>query len=148
MTENEIAAYFRDRYPKRLIGKTVGLIGELGAGKTYLVRTILTRCSAEFSFQVDSPTYSFCNIYAADRMEVHHFDLYRIKLEEELYDIGVLESMGNSELLTFVEWIDLFPDLEERCDLVVTIAGENAMREYCMFAKMNSLFHGNDNGVE
>lgn len=136
MTENETVDFFASLYPKRLMGKSVGLVGSLGCGKTHLVRSILIRLSSEFGWQIGSPTYNLCNVYQADGTKVYHFDLYRIESERELYDIGIWESMEEKEALTFIEWVDLVPKLKRRCDMVVRIDdSDRTDREYGISAK-------------
>lgn len=105
-----------------LQGKGIGLIGDLGAGKTYFVNQLLSYINADFAPQVSSPTYNLCNVYQIYELEVHHYDLYRLNIEEELFEIGVYESLGNEQCLTFIEWVDLFPDLQKRCDSVLRIS--------------------------
>ncbi len=102
-------------------GRVVGLVGSLGAGKTYFVQSLLERINIEFKECVSSPTYNLCHIYKSSMLEVHHFDLYRIESEEDLYDIGVLDSLEIAEALVFIEWVDIFPMVEERCDEIIHI---------------------------
>lgn len=136
MTEKEAVDFFSKMYPERILGKSIGLVGSLGAGKTHLVKSILNRFSSRFGSRISSPTYNLCNVYTGSKVTVYHFDLYRIGSEDELYDIGIWESMGNINSLTFIEWVDLYPKLEEWCDLVVKIDNsDDAVRKYRIYVQ-------------
>jgi tRNA threonylcarbamoyladenosine biosynthesis protein TsaE len=76
--------------------------GQMGAGKTTTVRTILSFLSDD-SFQ-GSPTFSIVNQYTSkSRKEIYHFDLYRIEHSSELQQIGIEEYFENDSL-SFIEW--------------------------------------------
>ena len=99
----------------------VGLIGDLGSGKTYLVKKLLETINPLLENQISSPTYNICNIYQFENTTYHHFDLYRIENEEELYDIDIWESIEESENITLIEWVDMFPEIMAKCDIIVSI---------------------------
>ena len=112
-------------------GTTIGLIGDLGVGKTFLVKELATKLSEDFVDQVSSPTYNICNIYKSGNLEIHHYDLYRIEEEDELNEIGLMDSIENKQLLVFIEWIDLFPHLVGLCDDIISITvNSNQKRNY------------------
>ena len=72
-------------------GDIVLLNGDLGAGKTYFVKSV---CSQFGITSVSSPTFSIVNEYHNGR-RITHFDFYRIKKVEELYDIGIEDYLMN-----------------------------------------------------
>jgi len=111
MVIQEIVAYYSGKSAESLQGKIIGLVADLGVGKTYLIEKILIKFSKDFINQVSSPTFNLCNIYESSTLIVHHFDLYRIELENELYNIGLWESIGQNKILTFIEWANMFPDI-------------------------------------
>ena len=94
-------------------GHTVWLLkGEMGSGKTTLVKQIVGQLGVEG--MVSSPTFSIVNQYGnANGRVVYHFDLYRLKNELEAFDIG-LEEYLNSGSVCFIEWPEklekLLPD--------------------------------------
>lgn len=82
-------------------GAVVYLHGELGAGKTTLVRGVLRGLG--FSGQVRSPTYTLVEGYEISGRRLYHLDLYRIRRPAELEYLGVRD-LDDPELWVFVEW--------------------------------------------
>ncbi|GEJ57180.1 tRNA (adenosine(37)-N6)-threonylcarbamoyltransferase complex ATPase subunit type 1 TsaE [Anaeromyxobacter diazotrophicus] len=87
-------------------GDVVALVGELGAGKTQLVRG-LCRGAGVPDAEVASPTFAIVASYRG-RLPVHHADLYRLADEDELYATGFSELPGGEGALV-VEWADRIP---------------------------------------
>jgi tRNA threonylcarbamoyladenosine biosynthesis protein TsaE len=75
--------------------------GEIGMGKTTLIRSLLR--SLGVSSAIKSPTFSLLESYDLGRMQLHHFDLYRIQDETELDYIGFRDYFGVSDVCC-VEW--------------------------------------------
>lgn len=116
---------------KILNGFVIGLSGTLGAGKTHFVKNLLKTAEPGFEKQVQSPTFNICNVYTIGHLTVHHYDLYRVESEEELYEIGIWESIGSSAVFTCIEWIEQFPELMEKCDMILSIRiADNGERIY------------------
>ena len=88
-------------------GDVVILNGDLGTGKTSLVKYI---CSNYQITNVSSPSFSIVNEYFGNN-KVYHFDFYRIKKIEELYDIGFEDYMIDNDSITFIEWGNLMPEI-------------------------------------
>ncbi len=82
-------------------GDVVELSGELGAGKTTLVRGVLRGMG--FRGRVKSPSYGLVESYAVAGLEVHHLDLYRLGDPDELDFIGIEELSGPDSVL-LIEW--------------------------------------------
>ncbi|RFF32877.1 tRNA (adenosine(37)-N6)-threonylcarbamoyltransferase complex ATPase subunit type 1 TsaE [Wenzhouxiangella sediminis] len=82
-------------------GGIVYLSGDLGAGKTTLVRGLLRALG--FSGRVKSPSYGLIESYTIDGRDIHHLDLYRLGHGEEIAYLG-LEDLLSQDSLLLVEW--------------------------------------------
>jgi tRNA threonylcarbamoyladenosine biosynthesis protein TsaE len=91
-------------------GLSVWLLnGEMGAGKTTLAKAICRELTVKD--MVSSPTFSIVNEYrTSSDQPVFHFDFYRLKNEEEAYDIGVHEYFETGNIC-LVEWSEKIPSL-------------------------------------
>lgn len=108
-TLNELDDVVRDLM-RAATGSSVWLFyGEMGAGKTTLIKAV---CRAmDVRSLMTSPTFSIVNEYSGDGGRVfYHFDFYRLKNEEEAYDIGVEEYLDSGRLC-FVEWPERIPSI-------------------------------------
>lgn len=90
---------------------TVWLCGELGAGKTCLTRGLARGLAVPEAEPVTSPSYTLMNHYHG-RLELYHFDLYRLGQVDELYELGFDEYL-HGKGVTVVEWADRFPERVE-----------------------------------
>lgn len=84
-------------------GGVVYLSGDLGVGKTTLVRGILRALG--FAGRVKSPSYGLIESYELDNLTVHHLDLYRLSHGEEITYLG-LEDLFHGPTLLLVEWAE------------------------------------------
>lgn len=89
-------------------GETLALSGELGAGKTALVRGIAAGLGTPAS-RVTSPTFVLIHEYEG-RLPLIHVDLYRLRSEAEAEGIG-LQEYFHGNIVTAIEWADKFPEL-------------------------------------
>lgn len=83
------------------------LKGNLGAGKTTFTQCLLKNLGSRD--EVSSPTYSIVNEYDSPNGKIFHFDLYRMKNIEEVYDIGIDEYLDNS-YLCIIEWPEIYEE--------------------------------------
>jgi tRNA threonylcarbamoyladenosine biosynthesis protein TsaE len=83
------------------------LKGNLGAGKTTFTQFLLKKLGSED--EVSSPTYSIVNEYSTPQGKIFHFDLYRLKNIDEVYDIGMEEYLDNA-FLCIIEWPEVYED--------------------------------------
>ncbi|MBI5643061.1 MAG: tRNA (adenosine(37)-N6)-threonylcarbamoyltransferase complex ATPase subunit type 1 TsaE [Deltaproteobacteria bacterium] len=105
-------------------GDRVGLIGELGSGKTRFVRGIANGLGSK-GF-VKSPSFTIINIYPGGRLPLYHIDLYRICKEGEFYETG-LEEFVYGKGISVIEWADRLSGLKDGCTVLVSLSykGEN-----------------------
>jgi len=109
-------------------GAVIGLCGPLGAGKTVMVRGAVQALGGD-PRTVRSPTFTLLNIYPCSP-RVYHFDLYRLHSSDDLEGIGFFE-FTHADGITFIEWADRFPEVEQLLTVRVDIAfaGEEDTRE-------------------
>lgn len=106
--------------------KLVLLRGDLGAGKTTLVKGIIAALGAAEPDGVTSPTFTLVHEYKARKLRIFHLDLYRIETEAELEGVGVWEIADSNDALVLVEWGERFPSLVAKADAEISIeTGEN-----------------------
>ena len=99
-------------------GDFVGLVGDLGAGKTHLVRGVAEGAEVARS-EVASPTFAIVYPYRG-RIPLYHADLYRLADYDELYATGFLDLVGGDGAL-LVEWLDRIPAAAPREFLRLTL---------------------------
>lgn len=108
----------------------VFLHGDLGAGKTTLVRSYLR--AAGFIGAVKSPTYTLVESYTVNDRSIFHFDLYRINDPEELEWIGIRDYF-DQEAVCFIEWPNKGRGFLPEPDIVITLTTENNGRLLQMY---------------
>lgn len=103
-TEAETAV-FATRFAAMLKGGDIVLLtGDLGAGKSVFCRAVIRALSEKPDLDVPSPTFTLVQTYDTATGTVWHFDLYRLKAPEEIYEIGWEEALAGGIVL--VEWPD------------------------------------------
>lgn len=93
--------------------------GKMGAGKTTFIKAVCEALGVKDV--INSPTFAIVNEYEAGNGEpIYHFDFYRIKKEQEVFDIGY-EDYIYSDCICFMEWPELIEDLLPEDAVKVTI---------------------------
>ena len=106
--------------------KLVVLRGQLGAGKTTLVKGIAEGFHAASSDSVTSPTFTRVHEYHGPEVDVYHIDLYRVDTQRELETLG-LDDLRDDKSVLLIEWGEKFPRFERERDVEITLErlGEN-----------------------
>ncbi|HBR09699.1 tRNA (adenosine(37)-N6)-threonylcarbamoyltransferase complex ATPase subunit type 1 TsaE [Candidatus Bipolaricaulota bacterium] len=107
----ELALSLRD-------GMVVSLVGELGTGKTTLVKGIGK--GLLISYEITSPSYLLAKEYCG-QLVLHHLDAYRICSIAELHEVGLDELLPPAEGVTVIEWADRIAGMDEISDISVSI---------------------------
>ena len=84
------------------------LRGEVGAGKTTLVKGIAAAIGAASEDDVTSPTFTLLHEYVGPKVHLFHLDLYRLETEEQIAVLGLHEMMEEPNALVLVEWGERF----------------------------------------
>ena len=95
--------------------------GEMGAGKTTFIKAICEELGVEDV--ITSPTFAIVNEYTSNDGPIDHFDFYRIKKLEEVYDMG-FEDYFYSGALCFIEWPELIEEVLPEDAVKVSIKEE------------------------
>src|ERR1700722_13675339 len=101
--------------------KMIVLRGDLGGGKTTLVKGIAAALGAAEMEDVTSPTFTLVHEYRGAKVRVFHLDLYRLETERELLTLGVDEMAEETDALVLVEWGEKLPSVVERSDGEIAI---------------------------
>jgi tRNA threonylcarbamoyladenosine biosynthesis protein TsaE len=109
------------------------LRGDLGTGKTTLVKGIAEALDAAEADEVTSPTFTLIHEYDGSRngkpVKLYHLDVYRLESERQLETLG-LEDLLTPDALVLVEWGDKFKSIRKRAtgEIVITSEGGDARK--------------------
>lgn len=124
---NEVARQFVDQMGDH---KIFAFYGKMGAGKTTFIKAMCEELGV--TDVINSPTFAIVNEYMDGKGEsIYHFDFYRIKRVEEVYDIGFDEYIysGNRCLMEWPELIEqLLPEETVRVDIMENPDGTRVIR--------------------
>ncbi len=119
----EIAAQFAARLKPRDV---VCLHGDLGMGKSVFARAAIRSLAGDEGLEVPSPTFTLVQTYETPEGTIWHFDLYRLKDPEEIFELGWEEALANG--IVIVEWPErLGHHLPKRC-INIRITGQDDLR--------------------
>jgi tRNA threonylcarbamoyladenosine biosynthesis protein TsaE len=117
-------------------GDLLVLEGELGAGKTFLVRAIARGLGVPARTPVTSPTFTLLNEYST-AIPLLHADLYRLGEADELTELGLLDRIGR-DAVALVEWGDRFSEALGQRGLWIWLRYEEAGRSARLEARGDS----------
>lgn len=104
VTEHDTCNYAL-KFAQSLTSSSIVLLcGDLGAGKTFMAREIIKYFCNDNTI-VTSPTFNILKIYEAKNFSIYHYDLYRIKNFNEIYELGIQEALGVH--LCLIEWPEI-----------------------------------------
>jgi len=107
-------------------GQLIVLRGNLGAGKTTLVKGIAKGFCAAPEENVTSPTFNLVHEYRGPNVTIFHIDLYRIDTERELMTLGIDDLRSEPGALLLVEWGEKFGEIQGQSDgeIAIEVLGE------------------------
>ena len=108
-------------------GEVVAFIGNLGMGKTCFTRGLAKGLG--FSGEVTSPTFALVNEYRDGRLDIFHFDMYRVEGWEDLYSTGYFDYLDEGGV-TVIEWSENISSALDDDTIYINIVstGENSRR--------------------
>ncbi len=107
--------------------KLVLLRGDLGAGKTTLVKGIAAAFDAAAEEDVTSPTFTLVHEYRGPRAKLYHIDLYRVDTQREL-DTLALDDLRSDDSVLLIEWGEKFPRLVRERDVQISLESDGESR--------------------
>src|SRR5216684_1494204 len=119
-------AFGRTLAPLLMPPKLVLLRGDLGAGKTTLVKGIAAAFEAAAEEDVTSPTFTLVHEYRGPRANLYHIDLYRVDTARELETLGLDDLRSDSSIL-LIEWGEKFPRLQRERDVEISLEWQRDM---------------------
>ena len=128
---NEIASEL-ETYPKNK-ASIIFLEGDLGSGKTTLVKEILK--SLGLSEPVTSPTFTIIEPYLIKDKKIYHIDLYRIESRKELEVLGIEEYSAENDCLIFIEWPEKAEGFFSEYDLKIRLSHINEISRELIIEK-------------
>jgi tRNA threonylcarbamoyladenosine biosynthesis protein TsaE len=126
----ETIALGRELAPTLKDARMVILRGDLGAGKTTLVKGIAEGLNAAQRDDITSPTFTLIHEFRGPTVTLYHVDLYRIETERELLTLGLDELFAEPGNLVLLEWGEKFPRFQRERDVEIAIGqrGEQERR--------------------
>lgn len=102
-------------------GEVIGLIGELGAGKTVFIKGLAQGLGIKKI--ITSPTFVLMKVYKAKGLIKHfcHVDAYRLKSAKDLIDIGIRDYLNKKNVITVIEWADQVKNILPKDKILVKI---------------------------
>jgi tRNA threonylcarbamoyladenosine biosynthesis protein TsaE len=112
-------------------GEIIGLVGELGTGKTCFVRGLTEGLEVSQETWIRSPTFTLVNEYRG-RLPIYHIDLYRIESTAELEELNLREYLYSNGV-SLIEWFEYFPADEVDDHLEIKLAYREGSKRQLTF---------------
>lgn len=103
-SKKEMANFAKEMASQAQIGDVIGLRGMLGAGKSFFAKHFINSLQKK-SDKILSPTFNLVYVYNTKKGEVFHFDLYRLKLSQDLENIGFFDALQSG--ICLIEWPEI-----------------------------------------
>ncbi len=125
-SEEETAGHARNFAASLRPGDVVCLYGDLGLGKSVFARALIRHLAGDTDLEVPSPTFTLVQTYDTDAGPLWHFDLYRLKDPDEVYELGWEEALA--EAINIVEWPERLGYLlpSRRIDIHLTLRADGS----------------------
>lgn len=101
-------------------GTVIAFLGNLGSGKTTMIKGIGLGLGVQSEREIKSPSFVILHIYKG-RIPLYHFDLYRMENSSDLDSLGMDEFLCDPKAVTVIEWAQRLPDLSKRADIKIEI---------------------------
>lgn len=124
-TINQLDSIAQKLYDMRSQCRIYTFTGDLGAGKTTLIKALLKKWGV--AEHVTSPTFNYVNQYVVNGVQLYHFDLYRLDSLEEFTALGFDEYLYQSDSFVFIEWPSIIDSLltHEVCHIHIDHVSED-----------------------
>ena len=113
-SENKTEELAKKLSKKLKPGNIVFFYGEMGVGKTTFIKYLINIIQKENKLEqteVTSPTFNLLNEYQINKININHYDLYRLKSAQELKNLELFEN--SKSLITLIEWPQIIKDKPE-----------------------------------
>jgi tRNA threonylcarbamoyladenosine biosynthesis protein TsaE len=104
-SEKKLGEFANNLSSKLKQGDIFFLYGEMGVGKTTFVKFLINNIQLRFKkklTEITSPTFNIMNEYYINGLSIKHYDLYRLKSEDELEDLNIFDE--NDKAILLIEW--------------------------------------------
>ncbi len=131
----ELAHTFSKKLKPRDI---VFLSGEMGVGKTTFVRYLINSFQKNNKLamtEVTSPTFNLLNEYKINEFKINHYDLFRLKSEQETKNLDLFEN--NTNVITLIEWPQIIKEKPENLIELVFEYGKNFEKRFVQIKGLN-----------
>ena len=115
--------------------RVVVLRGEVGAGKTTLVKGIAEALGAATEDEVTSPTFTLLHEYHGAKITLYHLDLYRLETEEQIAVLGLEEMAAEENALVLVEWGERFASVVGMANAEIAMGQGEAEEERLLLVR-------------